>query len=628
MIGWNFPLNDYGQEYGLNDAGIETFKGNPWGSLAREVIQNSLDAGLPNSGRPVEVHFRLHHLSAERFPGRDSFIAVLEACRDYWKSSPKAKKFFDRAIEIMRRPQIPVLKISDYNTTGLTGSDRDHGSDWHKLIKSVGTSDKGGRAGGSYGIGKHAPFACSLLRTVFYATKDIKGLQAFQGVARLVTHLDRSGRPTQGTGYYGIRDRNRPITDMSLVDQFFRRSEVGTDLFIFGFSEVPDWQVRIIKSAIENFFVAVLDGNLVIMVEGERISKETLSGLIDKYISQDPECLAGKYCEALLSPHSRRFTRDKFIGSGSLELIVLPKKDFPKKVAMVRATGMKIFDKGHFHTPLKFAGVLLAKGDELNEFLRALEPPGHDAWQPERYEEDEAYARKKLKELYAWMNDCVRELLKLGDDEKMDVEGMSQYLPDDLDEPAPMDQEGGAEGIPSAPREVDVVRVEAAGAGAVTAGGREAAAADEGGEGYIPAPEGRPNAGVGGFPRTREGRTSGSGAGGSTSEAGRSAAGAPRHIRLKNVRAFCADPDKGIYKVSFETDFSGRGYLHLSIVGEDGSEPAPIREAAVVAADVQVGIDSSGRIGPIEFKAGARTALLVTLSEPIRCSLEVYGFAD
>lgn len=38
-IGWNFPNNDEGQESGLNDPGIETFKDHPLTSLAREVLQ-------------------------------------------------------------------------------------------------------------------------------------------------------------------------------------------------------------------------------------------------------------------------------------------------------------------------------------------------------------------------------------------------------------------------------------------------------------------------------------------------------------------------------------------------------------------------------------------------------------
>lgn len=36
-IGWNFPPNYYGQKEGLNDSGIETFKGIPYESLARDA---------------------------------------------------------------------------------------------------------------------------------------------------------------------------------------------------------------------------------------------------------------------------------------------------------------------------------------------------------------------------------------------------------------------------------------------------------------------------------------------------------------------------------------------------------------------------------------------------------------
>ena len=56
-----------------------------------------------------------------------------------------------------------------------------------RLTKSSGSSDKKGPAGGSFGIGKFAPFACSDLFTVFYNTYDIEDECAYQGVSRLVT---------------------------------------------------------------------------------------------------------------------------------------------------------------------------------------------------------------------------------------------------------------------------------------------------------------------------------------------------------------------------------------------------------------------------------------------------------
>ena len=54
-----------------------------------------------------------------------------------------------------------ILRISDFNTSGLLGSKEEINTDWTNLTKSSGASDKKGTAGGSYGIGKYAPFACS-----------------------------------------------------------------------------------------------------------------------------------------------------------------------------------------------------------------------------------------------------------------------------------------------------------------------------------------------------------------------------------------------------------------------------------------------------------------------------------
>ena len=43
-IEWSFPSNNFGTLNGIGEAGIETFKGAPYRSLAREICQNSLDA--------------------------------------------------------------------------------------------------------------------------------------------------------------------------------------------------------------------------------------------------------------------------------------------------------------------------------------------------------------------------------------------------------------------------------------------------------------------------------------------------------------------------------------------------------------------------------------------------------
>lgn len=84
-----------------------------------------------------------------------------------------------------------MIRISNFNTLGLTGSDKtDEINPWTSLIYSDGISDKDLSSGGSYGIGKSAIFACSMLRTVFYSTLDIDSKKASQGVSKLIRYGD------------------------------------------------------------------------------------------------------------------------------------------------------------------------------------------------------------------------------------------------------------------------------------------------------------------------------------------------------------------------------------------------------------------------------------------------------
>ena len=72
----------------------------------------------------------------------------------------------------------------------MKGSDTcEKGTNWSRLVKENGSSNKGQSSGGSFGIGKSATFACSDLRTVFYSSLDVKGLRSNFGVAKLVSFL-------------------------------------------------------------------------------------------------------------------------------------------------------------------------------------------------------------------------------------------------------------------------------------------------------------------------------------------------------------------------------------------------------------------------------------------------------
>ena len=63
-----FPLLNGGVEQGLNDAGIETFKGEFQQHIVRECTQNALDAQT-GAGAQVRVEIHLRQIPAADIPG-------------------------------------------------------------------------------------------------------------------------------------------------------------------------------------------------------------------------------------------------------------------------------------------------------------------------------------------------------------------------------------------------------------------------------------------------------------------------------------------------------------------------------------------------------------------------------
>lgn len=120
---WNFPSNNHSQIIGIADSGVEMFKGTPIKSLAREICQNSLDARLDDS-QPARIEFETFEIDPKNIPGAKTLEDVFKRCLDFWQiqDSDQARKFFKQAIKDMNRSSIKCLRISDFNTSGLTGS--------------------------------------------------------------------------------------------------------------------------------------------------------------------------------------------------------------------------------------------------------------------------------------------------------------------------------------------------------------------------------------------------------------------------------------------------------------------------------------------------------------------------
>ncbi len=222
-IGWKFPPRDGGLYAGPSDPGIEIFAGRPYMSLAREVIQNSLDARRSHKdGERIRVTFERIDILPEHIPGKGELLESFKSCRKEARrtKSDKGIKFFDDGIKMLAsRKKISCLKVSDYNTTGLRGGEDDPEGQWCAITKGSGSSvHKDITAGGSYGIGKSAPFAASDLHTVFYYTnyfdkKSGRLCERAQGKAILMSHDNAQGKQAQGTGFYGVLERCLPINN-------------------------------------------------------------------------------------------------------------------------------------------------------------------------------------------------------------------------------------------------------------------------------------------------------------------------------------------------------------------------------------------------------------------------------
>ena len=128
---WNFPSNNYGQIFGIADSGVETFKGTPIKSLAREICQNSIDANLQN-GKPTRVDFVTFEIAPKDIPDFVGLSDAFDRALTFWsqQKSDKAKSFFKKAIAVSKQAKITCLRISDHNTTGLTGSREEYNSPW------------------------------------------------------------------------------------------------------------------------------------------------------------------------------------------------------------------------------------------------------------------------------------------------------------------------------------------------------------------------------------------------------------------------------------------------------------------------------------------------------------------
>ena len=134
-------------------------------------------------------------------------------------------------------------------------------------------------------ICKFASFVVSTTNTVFYSTKANDGTSGFIGISKLRSAPipgEDENLLTIGVGYYAETERNLPVQHELHLDKNFIRNEkqYGTDVYIIGFNNFKGWQYDIIAKVLESFMIAVMRGELEVIVDGITVNQNTVKEIV------------------------------------------------------------------------------------------------------------------------------------------------------------------------------------------------------------------------------------------------------------------------------------------------------------------------------------------------------------
>lgn len=393
-------------------------------ALVREVIQNSMDAGI--GADPVKVRFLIQ--SVDR-ADMDLLRELVAGLREHLAAC-------DLDTEILNSETARILCIEDFNTKGLTGdpSARDN-QDFHNFWRRHGRSTKTGRAGGRWGLGKLVFSSSSKVRSFFGLTiRQDETDPLLMGQAVLSNHFIRE---TQRVAHgFWFKDRGRgqiqlPIVGGPAVSAFVRLAKLSRTnqsglSIVIPFVNDDVSEESIVRSVIRNYYFPILASRVVIEAGVTTINNSTFHAVatsmaadlgghaipiefvekVSQRLRSHPDCFAETTLdskpldetafsdEMLLKLRERYAAGDvlhvrvpvKFKPrSGSdrksfIDLFLQSPPSNAKPFALFARGGITVPAEAKFFAGGHSYGAMVATDDTAVAFLGDAENPAHTAW--------------------------------------------------------------------------------------------------------------------------------------------------------------------------------------------------------------------------------------------------------
>ncbi|MEU8434191.1 helix-turn-helix transcriptional regulator [Streptomyces sp. NPDC029216] len=435
---------DGGREYG--NAAAFAFDAD-MAVLAREATQNALDERLDSNG-PVRVRYTLHELTGSHLA---SFLDAMQwdDLRPHYEQAASAEQKVSRSLraaldDLVSKDSLLLLRVDDHNATGLTGPEYQDGR-FAAVVRRQLDSHKraGGRAGGSYGLGKATLWAASRFGLVLI-NSTLSEPHEGRTERRVIGRLDLPWHQVAGEAFAGPAWFGEPDTDPAHKDvsrswwadeETVRRlhldrqgNEPGTSFLVVGAhdasgdaEDLRDLHDKLVRSLADGFWAAMIggvaagplleasvrtlrDGEVVVGEERvdphlrhpalSRALQAHLDGdTVDSLTSEDQ--VARVEVPLIVTPLKGRGRAGGKGREHRAVLLLTPAADTDERhsrVVSMRGNRMTISEHRPRELPLgtmPFQAVLLAgfatdrSGEDVAEaeaFLRASEPPEHDRW--------------------------------------------------------------------------------------------------------------------------------------------------------------------------------------------------------------------------------------------------------